>query len=351
MTDASITPSTIGGYFTHMIAYTPLPVILAQEGGRIDQGGFTGSGSGTDIDAYWVDDGSTSAVTGIWGELQYSQDHKGDPWSGGQRVFTLGAATPSIGYENVFVADSGSPPRCPVTISNVAYYDNAWNYGLVGPEENFIRYSGDWGCISTQPATGVTDLTAVKSYPANQVNFATPYPAISAFQSIRAYANVDNPLKSSGSDVIYEAAWDIFGQAHTNYDGTTLEIMFWTYNHGQNPHIGSSAPVETGIDLNGDGKLWDLYITPDTAATGGVTDSYSYGIWYLQDEYQEDAGWVDILAGIRYFVQYYVVPSGPGAPSDPLDIPLTQITRGWEICSTNYTPAQFRMHDYRIIFE
>ena len=155
----------------------------------------------------------------------------------------------------------------------------------------------------------------MKSYPANQVNFTWPaFAPISSFKSIKAYADVDNP---QGSGYIYEAAWDIYGHAHTSVEGITLEIMFWTYNHGQDPLIGSSGPAETGIDLNGDGKLWDLYMTPDTAATGGVTQNYSYGIWYLQDEYQEDAGWVDILAGIRYFVANYVVASGPDAPSDP----------------------------------
>ena len=218
--------------------------------------------------------------------------------------------------------------------------------------ENFIRYSGDWGCISTQPVTGVSDLTSVKSYPANQIQFDTPYPAISSFNAIRAYADVVNPAKpASGSpDIIYEAAWDIYGQAHTAVSGISLEVMFWTYNHNQNP--GSIGPrVESGIDLNGDGKLWDLYMTPDTAATGGVTNNYSYCIWYLQDEYQEDAGWVNILAGLRYVCEYYVVPSGPGAPSDPLDIPIFQITRGWEICSTLYTPTEFRMRDYRIVLE
>ena len=127
-------------------------------------------------------------------------------------------------------------------------------------------------------------------------------------------------------------------------------MMFWTYNHAQDPHIGSSAPVETGIDLNGDGLPWDLYMTPDTAATGGVTGSYSYGIWYLQDAYQQPVEriWVDILAGLRYFLKYYVVASGPGAPSNPLDIPLIQITRGWELCGTNYSPLPFRLNDYRV---
>ena len=107
MSGADITPDTIGGGFTYVIAYVPLPVITAQDGGRFDQGGFTGSGTSAGVDAYSIDDGSTSAVTGIWYELQYSQDHKNDPWSDGFRAFTMGAATPSIGYENVFVVDSG----------------------------------------------------------------------------------------------------------------------------------------------------------------------------------------------------------------------------------------------------
>ena len=127
----------------------------------------------------------------------------------------------------------------------------------------------------------------------------------------------------------------------------SMGCMFWQYNHNQDPYIGPL--VETGVDLkDGRGPVWDLFMTADTAATGGLTDLYSYFIWYLQDEYQEDAGWVNILYGLQYTAQYYVKTSG-GAPANPLDIPMYQITRGWEVCSTEYSPLDFRMNDYKII--
>lgn len=347
MPSPPVTPNTIGGYFTKMIVFFPAPVIATGDGGRADQAGWTGSAATIAVNSDYVDDTSSTAVTGTWFPIWFPEDHKHDPWSGEFiRDYALGSSEPHPGVDNAFVADSPTPVYGSLPIQSQAFYDNAWNSGLVGPEQNAVRNSCCWVAISNQPAAGVTDLDAVKSYPANQVNFSSPVP-VSSFQQIRSYADATSPASSSGT-VRYEAAWDIYGHAHTAYSGITLEVMFWTYNHGQDPHIGSTAPVETGIDLNGDGKLWDLYMTPDTAATGGVTGSYSYGIWYLEDAYQESAGWVNILAGLRYFLKYYVVPSGPGAPSSPLDIPLVQITRGWEVCCTDFTPLEFRLNDYRL---
>ena len=357
MADANVTPNTIGGAFTRMVAYFPSFVLENQNGGRITQSGYVGSGVATAANGWYVDDGSAVGVSEVWTTLEYSEDQKYDIWSGGFRTFSLGTPEPFPGYENQYVRDTLPAPPSPAPIDFVAYYNNDFEAGYVGPSQSALRYSGNWVSSQYQPSPYVSDLTGVKCYPANQVSFPYPNgPAISDFQSVMAYADVVNPATEPNSKIIYEAAWDNYGFAHWDRNQgaglplISLEVMFWTYNHNQSPHIGPL--VEVGVDLkDGRGPVWDLYMTADSAATGGVNDKYSYGIWYLQDEYQVAngyVGWVNILYGIRYFSQYYVVTTG-GAPANPLDVPLYQFTRGWEVCSTNYSPLDFRMNDYKIV--
>ena len=354
---AAVAPAVIGGAFTAMTAYFPSMVVTTGVGGRLNQAGYVGSGSPYVTNGWYVSDGSATGVSETWALLEFSEDQKRDIWSFGARDFALGSCEPHPGIENQFVEDAAGPPPAPVPVDYIAYYNNDFEAGLVGPSQTALRYSGNWVSIQNQPAPGTTDLTAVKCYPANQVSFIYPAgPAISAFKTIKGYANVVNP--PGDDNVIYEAAWDIYGFAHWDRNGgntslpfISFECMFWTYNHGQDPYIGPL--VETGVDLDdGRGPVWDLFMIPDTAATGGINDRYSYGIFYLQDAYQTpaDATWVNILAGIRYFAQHYVVPTG-GAPADPLNTPLYQVTRGWEVCSTFFQPLPFQMLDYRLVME
>jgi len=352
MAGVTITPNTIGGQFTRLIAYFPAIVVTSQNGGRVTVAGFAGSGAPVAFDSFNTDNGSTSGIVGNWVALVSSQDQKIDPWAilgTGFGDFALGSCDPAIGEDNFFAQDTGPTPPSPATVNFVAYYSNDFFSGEVGPSQNAVRNSANWTCISSQPVLGEGDLGSVKCYPANQISFNTATSAISAFKTIRGYANTTSPMKpaSATPNIHYEAAWDIFGNAH-NTGGISLEIMFWTYNHNQGPY--GFYLTETGIDLSGDGMLWDLYMTADTVATGGAATSYSYAIWYLQDAYQGDIQWVDILAGLRYVCINYVVTSN-GAPANPLDCPLIQITRGWELCSTEYTPMEFRMNDYRVIME
>src|SRR5208337_1538238 len=356
---ANIHPATIGGAFTPMVAYFPSLVVETQNGGRISQAGYVGSGATVAADGWYVYNGSTTGISGTWAQLPWSEDQKLDIWSGGFRKFSLGTCEPLPGYENQFANDPPPVPSAPSPgVSFVAYYNNDFEAGLVGPSQSALRNSSNWVSTQYQPAPGIpVGLEgAVKCYPANQVTFPYPNgPAISAFQSIQAHANVVNPATQVNPQVIYEAAWDCYGFAHWDR-GTpaapliSLEVMFWTYNHNQSPNIGPL--VETSVDLqDGRGPVWNLYMTADTAATGGVNDKYSYFIWYLQDQHQVSSGyvgWVNILYGIRYVSQYYVKTTG-GAPANPLNVPMYQITRGWEVCSTQYSPLDFRMNDYKIL--
>lgn len=351
MADANVSPNPFGGQPSGMISFLPFPIVTAQDGGRIVLSSWAGSGTSIPVDSIYTADGASTGLLGNWDPyiMQFAEQQKRAAFNFAEaHDFTEGTTEPFPGTEASFVADNPTPVYGSISVANQAFYDNAWNYGEAGPEQSAVRNSRNWVAVSSQPAIGVSDTGSVKTYPANQINLNNV--PVSSFKQIRAYADAISPDTGSTPNTRFEAAWDIYGQAHTNTPGISLEVMFWTYNHGQAPQIGSTGPVETGIDLNGDGKLWDLFMTPDTAATGGVSQSYSYGIWYMQDIYQQEVEqvWVDILAGLRYFLQYYVVPSGPGAPTNPLDIKLYQITRGWEICSTNYSPLPFRLNDYKV---
>ena len=359
MPGANVTPVTIGGRFTNVMPYVLPPVVLAQDGGRIVTGGMVGAGSAVSVNYSNLNDGSATGVSGNWDGLNLTEGLKRGTWASPPFTtytvnYALGSLEPFLGGSNLFIPGFTQPSPFPGTM---AYFDNAWNGGEAGLDSNWVRTSSNWGVVSSNPAPGVLDPGSVKTYPANQFTFAGntapapgTLPAISSFNSIRSYASVDNPGGFPAADypeIIYEAAWDIYGAAHwdrINPDGTlpiSLEVMFWTRNHNQGPFGFTLA--ETGIDF-GDGQLWDLYIN---ATDGGVAQMYSYCVFYLQDAYQEEAGWVDILAGLRYFLSHYVVTTG-GAPSDPLDVPLLQITRGWEICSTNYQNLEFRLLDFRL---
>lgn len=346
----TVTPATIGGRFTNAQSWAGQPVITVQDGGRIRTGGWTGSAAPVTVNANFTDDGSAATPTGTWDQVYLSEGRKRSTWQSPPFVtydtdFTIGTLEPRDGGTGYFT--SGLPFSSPDFAGTMAYYDNAYS-GEAGPDASWVRDPGNWGVTSSNPAPGSGDTGSVKTYPANQFNLTTPTP-VSSFTQILSYAACANPLLPASAYplVDYEAAWDIFGRAHFGQPGITLEVMFWTRNHNQGPNIGVLA--ETGIDLNGDGKLWDLYMTVSTAADGGVSAQYSYGIWYLQDAYQEESGWVNILAGLRYFLMHYVIPDGTGAPASPLGCPLTQITRGWEICSTNYQPLEFRHLDYRLL--
>jgi hypothetical protein len=348
MTDANITPGTVGGRFTNIVPWVCSPVVFAQDGGRRRAGGWTGSGSPLALNSLLYDDGSASGVSGTWVSLVNAEGLKHSIW--GSKPFTsfpsdyaLGSMEQHVSTTNYFTTAFTSGYSVSSAFpGQLAYFDNAFNGGEAGPDIIWLRDGGNWGVVSSNPAPGITDTGSVKTYPANQFNFTTPVP-VSSFSKIRGYASVYDPdlPASSYPAVDYEAAWDIFGTAH-GLTGISFEVMFWTRNHLQSPVIGPA--VEVNFDLNHDGKLWNLYLAqPD----GGVAGAYTFSIWYLQDSFQEEAGWIDILAGVRHVLKYYVITSG-GAPANPLNVPLTQITRGWEICSTNYAPLEFRHLDFQL---
>jgi hypothetical protein len=289
------------------------------------------------------------------------------PWYWFKADYATGTRDPHPGGSSYFAGSAtfGAPlwPSNPSFPGYFSYQDNPFAGAASGPDGTSLRDPGNWIATIVQPPsevnpnTGqyrVTDTTSVKTSVCNQYIF-TPMnagQAISGFNSIRSYRDKVNP---NGTGYNYDASWDIYGWAHTAPQtyAISLEVMFWTYYTGLqypwNIQTRTSAPYETGLEF-GDGNVWDLYMTDDTAATGGVTNSYSYGIFALHDttpNVTHDIGWIDILSPLQYFVKHYVVTSG-GAPASPLSIPIWAIIEGWEMCSSNYAPAQFTHSDYRL---
>ena len=373
-----IAPATVGGRFTSCLPWTGQPVISTQDGGRRQGGGWVGSGSPASPGSV-ADNGSSSGITGTWAEMFCTQGRNELTWSS---YLPTDAAQPYYWFSADYATGSRDPhpagssyfagsatfgaPLWPSNASFPGYFsyqDNPFAGAASGPDGTSLRDPGNWIATIVQPPsevnpnTGqyrVTDTTSVKTSVCNQYIF-TPMnagQAISGFSSIRSYRDKVNP---NGTGYNYDASWDIYGWAHTapKTYAISLEVMFWTYYTGtQNPwniQSRTSQPYESGLEF-GDGNVWDLYMTDDTAATGGVTNAYSYGIFALHDitpNTTHDVGWIDILSPLRYFVEHYVVTSG-GAPADPLDIPIWAVIEGWEMCSSNYAPAQFTHSDYRL---
>lgn len=352
-----VSGATTGGPFTRMIAYFPPAVITAGDGhGGASCTGWVGSGSPAAADNAYADNGSSQWLTAPSSNYNnFTQGRKSDYWTlalptGNYKVHDYSIATcePHNGWEFTDVADSPNPSYGSFNVDFQAFYDNEFDSGEGGATQNAIRNSSSWVTVASQPGPPSARALSVKGYSANQVQFGPDsggMPAgvpLSEFSKIRGRAWAANPLQPADeyTRVIYEEAFDIY----QHYDnGGTVETMFWTYNHFQNP--ASIGPHVETVDF-GDGKLWDLYVSTPTLSGGGAEDNHPYGIFYLQPEYQGDnIGWVDILAGLRYFCSYFVASA---ITPNPLNLPVWQITHGWELVNTNFQPVPFQMTDYRL---
>lgn len=348
--------TTIGGPFTKMIAYFPPAVITAGDGhGDASCSGWVGSGSPATADTAYADNGSSQWLTAPSSfAVNFTQGRKSDYWTGAStgsytfHNYSAASCQPSAGNEFLDVPDSPAPVYGSFPVDFQAFYDNQFDSGESGPSQDAVRNSRSWVTVSSQPGNPGARALSVKCYSANQVQFGPDtngVPAgvpLSEFSKIRGRAWAANPLQPADEyqRVIYEEAFDCY----QHYDnGGTVETMFWTYNHLQNP--ASIGPFVETVDL-GSGPVWDLYVSTPTLAAGGAEDNHPYGIFYLQPQYQgDDIGWVDILRGMRYFSSNFAISAGT---PNPLDLPVWQITHGWEIINTNFQPVPFQMLDYRL---
>ena len=302
----TVTPQTVGGRFSNALPWTGQPVISTQDGGRRRKGGWAGSGSAVSPGSN-ADNGSSSGIKGTWGGygIQLSQGRNDATWSS----YHYSDAEPWLYYTVDYVTGAAEPHAsgpafnagsgafgAPLYASNEtfpgywSYYDNAFMGLQLGPGLDVAAGPGELdrgdhpAAPGDQPGDGlpyVTDTGSIKTSIANQYNF-TPanegVAPISGFNSITAYRNKLNP---GGTGVNYDASWDIYGWAHTAPEqyAISLEVMFWTYWNAPRPRGTSPPPPPRRSMLEfGDGNVWDLYMTPDTARHRG-----SDGCLFLRD--------------------------------------------------------------------
>ena len=183
-------------------------------------------------------------------------------------------------------------------------FNNVWNQkSKPGPQHIWANSYKDWGVTSTQ-----TTSTAVRAYPCVQKSLKGGGVKAGAFtRMISAYAE-QGPEKG-----IYNASYDLW------FNGLKKEVMFWV----DSAHWGDlGKPLET-VTLGG--KRWKVY------HEGEYTR--------FQLEKTEKSGTVDLLAGIQYMI-------GKGWLS-PEDL-AWQINFGFEICSTENRPREFKVSDYSL---
>ena len=387
MTDANVFVGTFGGYFSKMIIWPGQPVVIAQNGGRITYGSWTGSGANVTVNSYFTNDGSAGFTTGNAAYNFWSQGRKIDPWSGEYKIdYAIASMEPYVGADSFFVQGPDENLTTPPTPASYNYYGNTFA-GVAGPSQNAVRSGASWLNVSNDPAQGVFDTGSVKTYPGNQWTFGyhtgpvftwnpTPLEDFNEFWVYHSSVDPDySGIMHEGSNLnlCYEACYDPVGFAHwdnvANINGqsvlqTSLEVMFWTYDHNllpdTSPPEGGYFALETDIDLNHDGNLWDLYVYSQIGIFGLGGLKYSFFIWYPHSPAVGKYGWVDHLSGMNYAVMHYVHITGTEpaynaynqtlvpVPSNALECLFSGTSFGFEVRSTNYLPVPFRMTDFRV---
>jgi len=182
-------------------------------------------------------------------------------------------------------------------------FNNVWNKkSKPGPQHIWANSYKDWGVTSTQSPS-----TAVRAYPCVQKNLKEPVKASAFTKMVSTYVE-QGPEKGT-----YNVSYDLW------FNGLKKEAMFWV----DSDHWGDlGKPLET-VTLGG--KKWRVY------HEGGYTR--------FQLDKTEKSGTVDLLAGIKY-----MIGKGWLAPEDL----AWQINFGFEICSTENQPLEFKVSDYSL---
>ena len=370
-----VTPNTVGARFSNAVPWMGQPAVFSQDGGHRKIGAFTGTGS-AQSPGQIADDGSATGIKGTWNYLYLSEgtkqltwasyiDSNASPWLYYKTNYAVGSLEPFPGIPSYYnpslgLANWQSNPSFP---GYYGYQDSPFGGQASGPDNVSMRDPSYFVVSCTQPANEInpsngmyyiSDITSIKTDFSSAYSFNTPTP-LSSFSKIRSYRNKVNPGPTS---IGYDTNWDVYGNAHTGpaFDNITFECMFWTYYSGNQVPGGSAIngqPVETNLDF-GDGNLWNLFLSPSSQTTGGVSASYSFAIYCLTNATSNgpgpsnpDVGWVDLLSPLRYFARNYVVTSN-GGPANPLDIPIWVIISGWEVANTGYVPAEFINLDFKL---
>ena len=180
--------------------------------------------------------------------------------------------------------------------------NDGWGTGY-NTQTLWVNSATNWGVSATQP-----DTPGVKSYPNISKNVNV---ALNSLSSATSSFNETNP-----TDGTWESAYDLW------LNGTSIEVMAWTYVNGDTRPLGS--PTRT-VTL--DGNTWTLYV-----GNNGHNPTYSFA-----RQGNETSGTVNILGLLKY------LENTGGYFSNPV---LSSIQYGWEVSATGNVPTNFTINSY-----
>ncbi len=195
-------------------------------------------------------------------------------------------------------------PQDGITIGNFYITNDTWNASKYQLSQTMsICDSGNWFVTATM--NNNANDGAVKTYPNVHQDFSNK--PVSSFKTLTSTF-----AESSPNVGIWEAAYDIWTAGNAN------EIMIWTENHGQSP---SGSKV-------------------GTASLGGQT----YTVW-KSGGYIAFVDNANVTSGNINILDFFSWMSSNGVLSNAT---LAQVDYGWELVSTNNTPATFRLTNFTL---
>jgi hypothetical protein len=146
-----------------------------------------------------------------------------------------------------------------------------------------------------------------------------------------SFANND----PAGSGFDYEWAYDIWlakaGPVGGNPWASPQEVMIWTDNHGQTPAGNNTGNFYTAMD----GSRYEVWVN-----TGSNSLSSNAQTVTFLSQTPVQSGTVDLSGFFEYLVS---------AGYDASDIGVDQVDFGYEVCSTNGSPATFSVSNYNLV--
>jgi hypothetical protein len=158
------------------------------------------------------------------------------------------ASVPAMAATCTTSAQFGQCSIPPYTVSN-----NIWGQVTGSSQTLTVDSKDSWGFDSSEPTTPA----GIKAYPNISQNYNVSLGALSATGSVQQTMSYGVPPEAPGH---WEVAADNWLDATAGQPGA-IEVMVWTYNHGETP-----AGSDTG-NVTLDGQSWQLWVK-----NGGGTD-------------------------------------------------------------------------------
>jgi Glycosyl hydrolase family 12 len=224
------------------------------------------------------------------------------------------ATTPTAGGSGSAACSNPSyTTSSPTAMWNLSPYfvaNDMWNInGYSVTQTQYACSYSDWYVVATM--NNDSGDGAVKTYPNSHRDFDNA-PAVSSLHSVTSTF-----AESSPDTGIYEDAYDIW------FDNYSIELMVWTYNHGQTPGGSEQGSVTLGgqtyqVWQSGSGNSLYVALVADQSMTSGTVDLLSMFQWLVSK------GWLSSSAT------------------------LTQVGYGVELVSTDNAPEKFDFSNFSV---